>query len=138
MHGHDRSERPDRECERGRDRDSGSGSAGESENLKEKLTDLNARLNRTAQLGLLTARNAGEARSALQVVFFLTGLTRERVKEVVSNYQADRDAVMARTRDKGLSLKLRIYDAILKRMMETTGQKGGEALEVAKEIERCI
>ena len=97
-HGPERSERPDRD--RGRDR--GSCSAGELESLKEKVTDLSERLNRTAELGLLTARDAGEARSALQVVFFLTGLTRERVKEVVSTYQADRDAVMAGTRDKGL------------------------------------
>ena len=77
----DRSERPERGGDRDRGRDRDRGNSGDLENLREKVVDLGQRLDRTAQLGLLTARDAGEARSALQVVFFLTGLTRDRVKD---------------------------------------------------------
>ena len=121
VHGHDRSERPERERERGKDGDSGLCGACELENLKEKLADLNERLSRLAQQLETLVKPAVHSR-----FFFLTGLTRERVKEVVSNYQADCDVVMAGTRDKGLPLKLRIYDAILKMMMDAGGKALGK------------
>ena len=130
----DRSERPERGGDRDRGRDRDRGNSGDLENLREKVVDLGQRLDRTAQLGLLTARDAGEARSALQVVFFLTGLARDRVKEVVTGYQADRDAVMAGTRD--LPLKLRIYESILKNMVDVASRKGAEAAGVARELEQ--
>ena len=89
-----------------------------------------------AQLGLLTARDAGEAQSALQIVFFLTGLTRDWVKEVVTGYQDDRDAVMAGTRKKGLPLNFRMYESILKSMVDVASKMGAEAAGVARELEQ--
>ena len=43
---------------------------------------------------------------------------------------------MAGTREKGLPLKLRIYESILKNMVDVASRKGAEAAGVARELEQ--
>ena len=57
----------------------------------EELRELKAKLERSSKLTMFTARDAGEAKAALQVAVFLTGLFREHMQGILRTYQDARD-----------------------------------------------
>ena len=65
---------------------------------------------------------------------FAKGLVREHLKEVVALYQSERDAVLQGLKDKGAPLKVRVYEALLKKLGEFAATKGAETVAVAKEL----
>ncbi|CAE7253913.1 unnamed protein product [Symbiodinium sp. CCMP2592] len=132
----DRGER-DRDRDRGRDeraRATRSEAREDFESLRTKVEKVEDKLARTSHLALQASKDAGEVRAAHQLVVFLKGLARERVKEVVAEYQGEKDAVLQGLKDKGAPLKLRVYEALLKKLEEVATTKGAETAAVAKEL----
>ncbi|CAE7662605.1 unnamed protein product [Symbiodinium sp. CCMP2592] len=101
------------------------------DSLRTQVEKVEAKLTRTSHLALQASKDSGEVRSAHQLVLFVKGLVRERLKEVVALYQSERDAVVQGLKEKGAPLKVRLYDALLKKLQEFAAT---EADSVAKEL----
>ena len=98
------------------------------------MVQVKERLTRTSQLALQASKDAGEVRAAHQLVVFAKGRVREQLKEVVALYQSDRDAVVQGLKEKGLRLKVRLYEALLNKLAEFAATKRAEATAVAQEL----
>eukprot|EP00439_Symbiodinium_sp_Y106_P051007 s1424_g6.t1 len=135
----DRGDR-DRERERGRDgreergRPTRSEAREDVESLRTRVDKVAEKLERTSHLALQASKDSGEVRAAHQLVVFAKGLVREHLKEVVALYQSERDAVLQGLKDKGAPLKVRVYEALLKKLGEFAATKGAETVAVAKEL----
>ncbi|CAE7400648.1 unnamed protein product, partial [Symbiodinium microadriaticum] len=86
------------------------------DSLREQVVQVKERLTRTSQLALQASKDAGE------------------VREVVALYQSDRDAVVQGLKEKGLPLKVRLYEALLNKLAEFAATKGAKATAVAQEL----
>ena len=133
--------------ERGRDRDRRAKASEPRRDLEdevrrqgEELRDLKAKLERSSKLTVFTARDAGEAKSALQVAVFLTGLFREHMQGILQTYQDARDqardggGVASASTGRVEPLKVLMYNGLIQHMVAYAEKICPEALTRCQEI----
>ncbi|CAE7389814.1 unnamed protein product, partial [Symbiodinium sp. KB8] len=106
----------------------------------EELQDLRTQLQRTSKLTVFTARDMGEAKAALQIAVFLTGLFREHLQGILQAYQTARD----QARDGGGAsstgsarvepLKVLLYNGMIKYLVEYAEKSFPAAVGKCQEI----
>ena len=108
--------------------------ADDVDQLRSQLEEVSGKLERASQLAVQASRDSGEARSGQQIVLFVSGLLRSRLKEVLAVYQSDREAVMNGTKEKGKPLKLLVCGALLVALSEAAARQGTEVSTAAEEL----
>ena len=106
----------------------------------EELRDLKEKLERSSRLTVFTARDAGEAKAALQIASFLTGLLREHMQGILKTYQAARDqardggGVASAGAGRVEPLKVLMYNGLIQHLVAYAEKVCPEALGRCQEI----